>query len=220
MDRFDGFPRHEGDAAEGRAVSAHARPRRGPPRADSRLPRILDRAACLFREKGFQGASVRDIAGSVGMLPGSLYCHFESKEDLLVAVYAEGVRRLSRALEQALEDAAAREEDAWQRLEAACVAHLQALLDGGDYAQVIVRVQPGEAPGASARLVALRDGYERRFRALIDALPGPVRRDYLRLLLLGALNWVPSWYRPGKDSPRAIAHGFLQILHGRVSNDR
>ena len=113
------------------------------------MPRILDRAACLFREKGFQGASVRDIAGSVGMLPGSLYCHFDSKEDLLVAVYAEGVQRLSRALEQALEDAAAREEDAWQRLEAACVAHLQALLDGGDYAQVMVRVQPGEAPGAS-----------------------------------------------------------------------
>ena len=201
-------------------MSAQARPTRRPPRADSRLPRILDRAACLFREKGFQGASVRDIAGSVGMLPGSLYCHFDSKEDLLVAVYAEGVQRLSRALEQALEDADAREADAWQRLEAACVAHLQALLDGGDYAQVMVRVQPGEAPGASARLIALRDGYERRFRALAEALPGPVRRDYLRLLLLGALNWVPSWYRPGKDSPRAIAQGFLQILRGGAGDGR
>jgi len=201
-------------------VSAQAKPSRRPQRADSRLPRILDRAARLFREKGFQGASVRDIAGSVGMLPGSLYCHFDSKEDLLVAVYTEGVRRLSRALEQALEDAAARDEDAWQRLEAACVAHLEALLDGGDYAQVMVRVQPGEAPGAAQRLIALRDGYERRFRALIEALPAPLRRDHLRLLLLGALNWVPSWYRPGKDSPRAIAHGFLQLLRGEAGNDR
>ena len=201
-------------------MSAQARPAPRPPRADSRLPRILDRAARLFREKGFQGTSVRDIAGSVGMLPGSLYCHFDSKEDLLVAVYAEGVRRLNRALEQALEAAAARDDDAWQRLQAGCVAHLEALLDGGDYAQVMVRVQPSEAPGAASRLIALRDGYERRFRGLIGALPGPARRDYLRLLLLGALNWVPSWYRPGKDSPGAIARGFVQILRGEAGDDR
>ena len=66
------------------------------------------------------------------------------------------------------------------------------------------------------RLVALRDGYERRFRTLTDALPGRARRDHLRLLLLGALNWVPSWYRRGKDSPRAIAHGFLELLREGV----
>ena len=184
------------------------------PRADSRLPQILDRAASLLCDKGFHGTSMRDIAGSVGMLPGSLYCHFDSKEDLLVAVYALGVRRLSEAVDEALAAAVGGGMDPWQRLETACVAHLQALLDGGDYAQVIVRVQPGDAPGAALRLVALRDGYEHRFRVLIDALPGRVRGDHLRLLLLGALNWAPSWYLPGKDSPRAIARSFLSILRG------
>jgi TetR/AcrR family transcriptional regulator, cholesterol catabolism regulator len=214
MDGLDGIPRHEGDAGQGHAVSARAGHARRQQRVDSRLPRILDRAACLFREKGFQGASVRDIVGAVGMLPGSLYCHFDSKEDLLIAVYAEGVRRLSEAVEGALAGSSARGEDAWQRLEAACVAHLQALLDGGDYARVIVRVQPGDAPGAAERLISLRDGYESRFRTLVDALPGRVRSDRLRLLLLGALNWVPSWYRPGKESPGTIARGFLELLRG------
>jgi hypothetical protein len=135
-------------------------------------------------------------------------------------VYAEGVRRLGEAVDAALAACAADGLDPWQRLEAACVAHLQALLDGSDYAQVIVRVQPAEAPGAAQRLVALRDSYERRFRALIDALPGRARRDHLRLLLLGALNWVPSWYRPGKDSPRAIAHGFAAILRRGADDER
>ncbi|MGA8006403.1 MAG: helix-turn-helix domain-containing protein, partial [Burkholderiales bacterium] len=83
-------------------MSATARQPRRQPRADSRLPRILDRAAGLLRDKGFHATSMRDIAGSVGMLPGSLYCHFDSKEDLLVAVYAEGVRRLGEAVDAAL----------------------------------------------------------------------------------------------------------------------
>jgi AcrR family transcriptional regulator len=46
--------------------------RERPMRADSRLLRILDDAARMFRRKGYQGASIREIVRSVGMLPGSL----------------------------------------------------------------------------------------------------------------------------------------------------
>lgn len=179
-------------------------------RADSRLPRILDRAARLFRQKGYQGASIREIVRTVGMLPGSLYCHFASKEDLLVAVYAEGVRRLRAAVERAT----TRESEPWRRLEVACVAHLETLLDGSDYAQVMLRVQPQEVPEAAPRLIALRDGYETLFGRLVEALPLPAGtgRSDVRLMLLGALNWAPNWYRPGKQSPRGIARGFVNIL--------
>ena len=65
------------------------------PRSDNRLPLILDVAAKLFREKGYAATSMRDIAAAVGMLPGSIYYHFPAKEDLLVAVYADGVRMIS-----------------------------------------------------------------------------------------------------------------------------
>ncbi|HSM22357.1 MAG TPA: helix-turn-helix domain-containing protein, partial [Rubrivivax sp.] len=44
---------------------------------------MLDAAARLFCRQGYDGTSVRDIARAVGMLPGSLYCHFATKEDLL-----------------------------------------------------------------------------------------------------------------------------------------
>jgi TetR/AcrR family transcriptional regulator, cholesterol catabolism regulator len=73
------------------------------PRADNRLPQILDAAARLFRAQGFQGTSVRDIVRAVDMLPGSLYYHFATKEDLLAEVYAEGVRRISARVRAAVE---------------------------------------------------------------------------------------------------------------------
>src|SRR5438270_6135355 len=93
-------------------------------RASSRLPRLLDEAARAFAQRGFAAASVREIVEPVGMLPGSLYCHFATKEALLAAVYKEGVERIGAAVDAAV----ARFSEPWQRLEAACVAHLGSLL--------------------------------------------------------------------------------------------
>jgi len=184
------------------------------PRSDNRLPRILDEAAALFREKGYAAASMRDIAGAVDMLPGSLYYHFASKGELLVAVYAEGVRRISEAVAQAVEG----KRDPWNRLEAGCVAHLESLLQSSDYAQVVTRVRPSDAPDVAAELVRLRDGYEDVFRGMIDSLPlaRRVDRRMLRLMLIGALNWSQIWYRRGKDTPQRIARDFVALLRAPV----
>jgi AcrR family transcriptional regulator len=180
------------------------------PRADNRLPLILDEAARLFRAQGFHGTSVREIVRAVDMLPGSLYYHFPTKEALLAAVYAEGVRRISDAVESAV----AGKDDPWERLEAACIAHLEALLQESDYAQVVIRVRPSDAPSVAPDLVKLRDEYERLFVGLIEGLPlaRSADRRSLRLMLLGALNWSQTWYHPGRDSPRAIAKRFVQLL--------
>jgi AcrR family transcriptional regulator len=180
------------------------------PRADNRLPLILDEAARLFRAQGFHGTSVRDIVRAVDMLPGSLYYHFPTKEALLAAVYAEGVRRISEAVEAAITG----KRDPWERFEAACIAHLEALLQESDYAQVVIRVLPADAPSVAAELVRLRDDYERRWVELVQNLPVArgVDRRSLRLMLLGALNWTQTWYHRGRDSPRTIAKRFVQLL--------
>ena len=184
------------------------------PRPANRRQDLLDAAARLFARQGFHAASMRDIARAVGMLPGSLYYHFASKDALLLAVYAEGVRRIAERVDAAVASAAT----PWARLEAACVAHGETLLDGGDYAQVVIRVRPEDCAAMEARLTALRDAHEDRFKALVAALdlpedvPGGADRQALRLMLLGALNWSQTWYRPGGDSPAAIARRFLALL--------
>ena len=184
------------------------------PRADNRLPRLLDEAARLFGAQGFHGTSIRDIVRAVDMLPGSIYYHFATKDLLLAAVYAEGVRRIAERVNAAV----AAKTDPWERLEAACVAHLEALLAENHYAQVVIRVQPTDVPSVASDLIAYRDGYERRFVDLVAALPVArgVDRKSLRLLLLGALNWTLTWYRPGRDEPRGIAKRFVHLL--RTSN--
>lgn len=188
------------------------------PRQDNRRQQLLDTAARLFRQHGYHATSMRDIASAVGMLPGSIYYHFASKDELLVTVYREGVSRIAERLDAAV----AGKKEPWQQLEAACIAHLQTLLDHSDYAQVVIRVLPDDAPAVRVRLAALRDQYEERFKDLVAALDlsAYVDRHYLRLLLLGALNWSQVWYRRGGDSPRTIAKRFLQVLHGIQAQHR
>ncbi len=172
---------------------------------------MLDAAARLFRSKGYESTSVREIAAAVGMQAGSLYCHFATKEDLLRAVYLRGVEQISDAVRAAV----FRHADPWQRLEAACVAHLEAILRDDDYAQVVIRVRPTDALAVQADLVRLRNRYEAIFVELLQALPLPrgTDRHALRLMLMGALNWSQTWYRPdGRFNPRTIARKFVALL--------
>lgn len=181
------------------------------PRQDNRRDRLLDAAAKLFCQRGYHATSMRDIAKAVDMLSGSIYYHFNSKQEMLLAVYAEGARRIGALVDAAV----ARETDPWKRLEAASAAHLNALsVTHRDYAQVMIRTLPQDADGISARLREIRRDYEAKFRRLIDGLrlPPEIDRHYLRLMLIGALNWSHVWYRAGGDRPEIVARAFIQTL--------
>jgi len=182
------------------------------PRINNRRARVLDAAAYRFRRQGYAATTMRDIAADAGMLAGSLYYHFKSKTALLLAVHEEGVRRIADAVDAAV--ASANPNDPWQRLEHALAAHLQSLLDGGDYAQVVIRDLPADAPELRAKLIQLRDDYEQRFRHLVDALPLENAKDagWMRLILLGAANWSKTWYRADGDTPAEIAGHFVRLL--------
>src|SRR4051812_40615760 len=54
---------------------------------------ILEAATQLFSEKGYAGTTMRDIARAVGVLPGSLYAHIDSKETLLLEIVESGIDR-------------------------------------------------------------------------------------------------------------------------------
>ena len=172
-------------------------------------------SARLFARGGLDATSMRDIAGQAGMLAGSMYYHFPSKNDLIAAVYEEGVAEIDSAVDMAL----AGLDEPWPRLEAACVAHLKALLADSAHAAVMTADLSRLDPRLRRRLVTMRDGYERRFVELVAALPlAPgTDRTLWRLQLLGALNWTPTWYRPGKKSPAAIARAVVGSLRPRIT---
>ena len=67
------------------------------------------------------------------------------------------------------------------------------------------------------RMIAERDAYEARIRAMIEALPLPpdVDRGLLRLALLGAVAWTRVWYKPGRKTPAEIARNWIASLRRR-----
>jgi AcrR family transcriptional regulator len=173
--------------------------------------RLIYAAARVLGERGYEGASLAKICAAAGILPGSLYHHFRSKEDLFINVHAEGFRQLNEAVDSVL----AKESDPWRRLEAACAAHLTLLVGSPDVSLVTGTSLFHTAPPAlQRRLNRDRDAYEARYAALIGELQLPPQVDpkLLRLNLFGALNWTRMWYRPGKRDPRALAHQLVQVI--------
>ena len=192
------------------------------PRSHNRQTALLDAAARVFRHNGYAITTMRDIAAASGMTAGAIYYHYPSKGDLLLAVYREGVRRVTEAVTSAMDAAPAgrRNDDAWQRLERAVVAHAQMMLavrpDDAPYAGVFAQVQPYDFPPEHhAALIDLRNGYEAQFRKLLSDLPlrRGVDRRLLRLHLIGALNHMPLWFRAdGAKSPAALARELVRQL--------
>lgn len=177
----------------------------------NRRDEVLERAGELMAAKGYDGTSMRDIARAVGMLPGSLYYHFPSKEALFLALHDRMVETMQARVDAAL----IAPTDPWDRLEAACVAHVEGLIDTGN---LLAIVSPGfmdEREATSARIREERSRYEQRFRDLVAALPLPagVDRGVLRLHLFGALNWVPTWFDPtGAMTPSQIARQIFAVF--------
>ena len=174
-----------------------------------RREELLATAAKIFSARGYEGASLREICAAAGILPGSMYHHFSSKEDLFVSVHGEGFRHLNEVVDRALEGASG----PWARLEAAIGAHLTEVVERSDVVAVTsASLFHMESAHLQRRLNRERAAYEDRFRKLIQALPLPadVDRSLLRLTLLGAINWTRVWYRPGKRTPAQIAQHMVQ----------
>jgi hypothetical protein len=97
------------------------------------------------------------------------------------------------------------------------VAHVSGLLDWRRANQALFVMPPWHYPESiKARVIALRDEYERIFVRLIDDLPlrSDIDKHYLRLTMIGALSWSLFWFKKDKDdAPAVIAKQILSLLH-------
>ncbi|MCB1898647.1 TetR family transcriptional regulator [Cognatazoarcus halotolerans] len=190
-----------GGAAEGDTPSRHAL--------------ILHVAAERFAAQGYDRTSIRDIARSVGLLPGSVYHHFPAKEDLYLAIHREGFQRVMERVRQA----AAEGSDPWDSLRRACEVHVSAMVEGSPVDRItghsLAMIGDHELYD---KITDNRRAYELVFRDIIGGLPlaPDVDRTLLRLTLLGAMNWVAVWYREGKRSPQQIADMMVNMMRGGV----
>lgn len=191
--------------------------------AKARERRILLTAARLFREQGFAGTGLRQIASEAGVLLGSVHYRFPTKERLLVALMESAIDHAMAAVRNAVEQTT----DPVDRIRVGLGAHLRTLLSGDDAVYVLLydwRVLKGDARDA---MIRLRDRYEAFWDGIVytAAGAGQLRAGLdlrlLRLFGFGAINWVATWYRPGGPmTPENIADAFFATMaFGVVSDD-
>lgn len=172
---------------------------------------ILHTAAKIYVTQGYKGTTIRSIATAQGLLPGSIYHHFPSKEALIIEIYEEAINHIIRNVTAAI----GREKTPWARLEAACAAHLDTLINGRPHVGVLAKDIPASPAKLVKVLIGLREQYEAVFRTLVDDLKlgNAMESRLFRLQLLGSLNRITYWYREGGGlTPAEIAHGFIANL--------
>jgi AcrR family transcriptional regulator len=169
-----------------------------------RRGQLIRESARLFREKGYEATSVRDIAAATGLQSGSWVYHFKTKQDILAAVMEEG---LQRALER-IEAIGRNQLPPREQFRALLRAHLDTILaPGQDFIPVLLYEWRSLEAKSRPRVVALQRRYEAVWEKVIAQLRRsgdwvqPTRVD--RLLMFGALNWMAHWYR--LDGPFDVA---------------
>lgn len=178
--------------------------------------RILDAAAVCFRERGFAATRLADIAERAELQAPSLYYHFSSKEELIEEVLSLGVTRTFAHVREQV--AAAPADDPLARLRAAIHAHLEMVVQTGNYSAANLRLYGQMPDDIRKRLQRTQRNVGRYWADLLtDAQQaGAIRADLdlpaTRMLILGSLNWVAEWYRPGGIAPEELGRHATTIL--------
>jgi AcrR family transcriptional regulator len=199
------------------AAKSYAAADPGLRKSDITRQSILDAAARVFRLRGYSGTRLTDIAEEIGMKAGSLYYHFDSREALVEAVMELGLRRTQEAVLAQLRNLPS-DADHLTRLRTAIETHLLMVLEVEDYASATIKLIGQVPPDVRERQLGAQRAYGAMWRVLLDEAQaaGAIRSDVdlsaIRMAIMGALNWVTDWYRPGKKSPRKIAADIASVM--------
>lgn len=188
-------------------------PRRGrPPKTaaerdeGNRRQTLIAAAARLFRIKGFDATSTRDIAAAADMQSGSPFYFFQSKQALLHAVMQEGMARVTATQAVALKALGPR-ASSHDKLRVLIRHHFEVLLGpNSDFIPVMLYEWRSLSPEQRADITTLKDAYEAVWMPVLRSLhrAGEIRAkpDIARLLIFGALHWAVQWY--SDDGPLTL----------------
>lgn len=175
---------------------------------------ILEAAAQVFRQKGFHGASMNDIAEAVSLQKASLYHHVTSKQEILLEL-------LDRALELLLERISAiavQNIPADEKLHRMIREYLQILVENIDLAAVLLFEHRALERRQHARHIPNRDKFESLWKDVISEGVSKKRfkcdnPSLATRALFGIMNWTITWYRPnGELSIEQIADQYSGLL--------
>jgi len=179
---------------------------------------ILEVTAQLFKKKGFTGTSMQDIAKEVGILKGSIYYYFNSKNDIFREVLNNGINPVLKNAELIV----AEELSPREKLRKLINHHMGYIMDHN--LSLIIYFQEREKLPATQmeKYLEKRDRYENFFREILKE--GIEKGDFPDVnvtltvfAMLGMCNWIIQWYNPkGVQSAEEIKTYMEHLIFERM----
>jgi AcrR family transcriptional regulator len=161
---------------------------------------VLEYAAHIFCEKGYEGASMRDLSRAAGMSLAGLYHYFDSKEELLYLIQKHTFQTIIERLNERLKDATGPEE----RIRIFIENHLEYFLANKEAMKVLTHEDETLKNGRGAEIRAIKREYYKICLELLEDLrraKGLQFSPRLAVLgLFGMINWIYTWHNPRVDA--------------------
>jgi AcrR family transcriptional regulator len=180
-----------------------------------KLRRILERAARLIFEKGYEGTSMQDIASACGLTKAGLYHHVATKEALLVAIMEYGMDLFEEVVLARVEGIS----DPLQRLRQTMACNLELVTTDSSKEVTIILHEHQTLTGEAQHKINSRK--KRYVRFLEDSFRQAMARGQIRSVdptlasfsLLGTVLWTYKWYRPdGRLTPAQLSSGMIELF--------
>jgi len=169
-------------------------------RFDRRMADLLNHASNIFCEKGYEGASMRDLSRATGMSLAGLYHYFESKEELLYLIQKHTFTTIIETLRNKL----AGSNDPEERIRIFIHSHLEYSLANKEAMKVLVHEDDTLKNGRGAEIAAIKRDYYHVCLALMEDLRRSQGLEFSGRLavlsLFGMINWIHTWHNPRVDA--------------------
>jgi len=181
-----------------------------------RLDALYRVASAAFRQNGYHGTSLVDIAAELGVSKPSLYYYVKNKQDLLYQCHLVAA---DQALAALCEDPAL---SGFERFKRSIANYIEAII-GDESASVVILEEKSLNPAQLENVIKQRDQFDRRLRAIVEAghHDGSIVTCNPKMAVftaLGAANWVTKWYRPtGAWSVEEIAQTVADLVCGGLA---
>jgi AcrR family transcriptional regulator len=192
----------------------------------SRKEQIVDRAAKLFKQKGFAATSMRDLAAELGIEAASIYYHFKSKEELLEKVCFDMADKFITNAREVNDIYFSAEE----KLRMAIKLHVQTITENQNQSSVFLSEWRNLSEPKLSLFRQLRQQYENQFTIILadgekEDIFDDVDKKFAVLSILSTINFINEWYKPdGRMNASEIAEKLSNFIMGglrkRLVTDR
>lgn len=174
--------------------------------------RMLRAAAQCFNEKGFSGTSLKDVSTILGLTDAALYYYVKNKEELVYLCYLRAGEVGRDAMDRAISEGG----NGLEKVRRYLRYHLEAFT--GDRGPIAIMSEiPSLQPEHREQILSISRRHSTRFESLLKQgiEDGSIRPCNVRMTgnaIMGALNWVPKWFRGDAAVAAEVVDEFPQIL--------